>query len=628
MGERVRETPDALAVREALTGRELSYRNLWELAGATATRLAALGIGPGAVVALDLDRGADLVVAALAVIRTGAGYLPVDGSAPADRVAVILSDSRAQAVLVGDGSARRSRAIHLPRAMPVLTVVRETEGGASSPAEPTDTAVFAPAVDVDEESPLCVGYTSGSTGVPKGVVVPHRAVRDLVSDPAAVGAITAADRVAQLANPAFDAFTWEVWGALTAGAPLIVLPTVVEVDLARWSGLLAYESISSALLTTSLFHMVSREAPGSLGCLRQLLVGGEQLDLAAAERVLAAGAPQTLLNIYGPTETTVFATAFACTQASLTGRRRVPVGTAVRRAQLHVLDDRMQPVPDGETGELYIGGPSVTKGYLHQPERTAHAYRELDGHGLVYRTGDLVRRLADGELEVVGRADRQVKLRGFRIELEEIEQAAVATGHAEAAFVEKLGEGHTARLVGAFLRPDRRAVPDTGAAGAGPAGRLAAALASRLPTYMLPALWLPLEDLPLGSTGKADRTRIRALLAEFADSAAQTAPGAAAPAADLSADPAASARTGSSAAEGAAHTVAVVWAELLGLPGPEALRPTDDFLGLGGNSILATQAAFRIAERLGTPVDPTDILLTPSLTALAAQLDGSVAADR
>ncbi|MCY0927960.1 non-ribosomal peptide synthetase [Streptomyces sp. H27-H1] len=606
VAERVRETPHACAVREARTGVELTYRQLWDRAGETAALLASAGIGPGALVALDLERGSELIVALLGAVRAGAAYLPIDGHAPADRVTAVLKDSGARAVIVGRGAERRRRPFEADAATPVLTV--------PTPGDAPIIGGSHPDVRVDEESALCVGYTSGSTGVPKGVVVPHRAVRDLVTE-AGFGAVTSADRVGQLANPAFDAFTWEVWGALTAGAPLIVLPSVVEVDLETWTGLLVSESVSTALLTTSLFHMVAREAPAALGTLRELLVGGEQLDLSATLRVLDAGGPRRLVNIYGPTETTVFATAFACTAESLSGRSRIPVGSPVRRASVHILDEELRPVDPGQTGELCVGGPSVTSGYLNQPERTGRTYvrhTAADGStGTVYRTGDLARQLPDGLFEVVGRADRQVKLRGFRIELEEIEQSAVATGRTEAAFVEKVGEGHTARLVGAFLLP-RGAVPGEAP---DPAHGLSAALAEQLPPYMLPARWLPLAEIPYGSTGKADRSRIKALLADAQDPAVPAVP------AETGAP--SGVRPDAEAVDTTAALIAEVWAGLLEVPSA-SITDSDDFIGLGGNSILATQAAFRLAEQLGVQVDPADVLLAPSLAGLAEQLRAEV----
>ncbi|MET9323420.1 non-ribosomal peptide synthetase [Streptomyces sp. NPDC003038] len=627
VADRAAKTPDACAVREAVGGATLSYRELWDRAGAVTAALVGRGVGPGALVALDLDRGNNLIVALLGVVRAGAAYLPVDGHAPEERVTGILKDAGVRAVIVGSGADRRARPLNVAASTAVLTVPEalaaaapdagaagaDTPGGAVPGSD-------APVVAVDEESPCYVGYTSGSTGAPKGVVIPHRAIRDLVTDPEH-GAITSDDRMGQLANPAFDAFTWEVWGALIAGATLVVMPSVVEIDLERWTSLLADEGISTALLTTSLFHMVAREAPASLQGLRQLLVGGEQMDMAATLAVLAAGPPARLTNIYGPTETTVLATYYDCTPESLAGRTRIPVGHPVRAAELYVVDQDLRPVAPGETGELLVGGPSVATGYLNNPERTARSFlphRSLAGvDGLRYRTGDLVRLLPGGIYEVVGRADRQVKLRGFRIELEEVELAATATGRTTAAFVEKTGDGHAARLVGAFLAdPAHPGGPKA-------QGReLADALCAALPSYMLPARWLPLAELPYGSTGKADRSRIRQLLAESAPAAGAEAAGAATATAGAATAGAATAEDRDTGPRDPVRAaVEQVWIDLLGTP---EIDPAEDFIGLGGNSILATQAAFRIGERLGIALDPTEVLLAASLTDLADRLRDQV----
>ncbi|WP_078600847.1 non-ribosomal peptide synthetase [Streptomyces violens] len=593
---RVGERPDACAVRDARGGPSLTYRQLWEQAGRLAHTLATHGVAPGEPVAVDLERGTALIVALLGVARAGAAYLPLDAQAPAERVATVLADAGVRTVLVGEETGE-GRTAGIPGVQQVAV---------DRPAP--DHRFEVPEVPVDGDSPLYIGYTSGSTGTPKGVVVPHRAVRRLVTD-ATFCTIAPGDRVGQAANPAFDATTFEVWGALTAGATLVVLPTVVDLAVDRWAALLQAEDITTLFLTTSLFHLVARTRPGALHTLRNLVVGGEQLDLAAVRAVLAAGPPQRLVNGYGPTEATVFATSFDCTDASLAGRDRIPIGRAIQQTTLHVLDEELRPVAPGQPGELCIGGPGVAKGYLGRPEHTARAFVPEPGTGTpMYRTGDLVRELPDGELELVGRADRQVKLRGYRIELEEIERAALATGLAEAAFVSKVGEGPAARLAGAFL-------PSDGTERGG-AEELAAALARALPAYMLPASWLPLASLPLHSTGKADRGRIDAMIeaatASVEDSAAEAAPSRqpAGPSAPSSGDPVTDALTR-------------IWTEVLGTP---ATAPDQDFLSLGGNSLLATQAAARIREVLAADVEPYDILLAAGIGELAGRVRESAEA--
>ncbi|MFD7339507.1 non-ribosomal peptide synthetase [Streptomyces violascens] len=583
VAERVAQCPEACAVRDP-AGASLTYRELWLRAGWMASALAARGVRPGDPVAVDLDRGVDLVVALLGIARAGAAYLPLDAHAPAERVTGILQGAGVRVAVVAEGDGRRQRRLENTPAVTRLAVP-----GGDPGHEP------APDVAVDEEAPLYIGYTSGSTGVPKGVVVPHRGVRRLVTG-ATYCTIEPGDRVGHIANPAFDATTFEVWGALTAGATLVVLPSVADLALERWTALVRDEGITTLLLTTSLFHLVARARPDALGTLRTLLVGGEQLEISAVRRVLAAAPPERLVNAYGPTEATVIAASFDCTEESLAGRERMPVGRAIQETRIHVLDEDLRPVEPGATGELCIAGPGVAIGYLGLPERTARSFVPEPGTGEpMYRTGDLARLLPDGELEIVGRADRQVKLRGFRIELEEIERAAVATGHTEAAFVAKTGEGPDARLVAACL-----------ASSAPPketARRLGSDLASALPAYMLPSRWTVLDTLPLTSTGKADRRRIEELLDFGPESAG-----------------AGRAEAGPDLGDPLLNVLAGVWAELLGT---RAIGPGDDFISLGGNSILATQAASRIGELLSVDIEPADLLLAPDLGELARQLGRS-----
>ncbi|MFJ8677152.1 non-ribosomal peptide synthetase [Streptomyces sp. NPDC093589] len=591
VAERVREYPDTCALREP-GGTDLTYRQLWHRAGRLAATLAELGIQAGEPVAVDLPRGAGLIVALLGVARAGAAYLSLDAQAPTERVTAILAHAEVRAVVVdGNNTARADRTAGIGGLwrLPVPEGEDAVEPG-TGPAGATRAERT-----VTDDSPLYVGYTSGSTGVPKGVVIPHRAVRRLVTD-ATFCTIAPGDRVGQAANPAFDATTFEVWGALTAGATLVILPTVVELALDRWAALLRDEDITTLFLTTSLFHTVARSSPGALASLRNLIVGGEQLESAAVRAVLAAGAPGRLVNGYGPTETTVFATSFDCTEASLAGRDRIPIGRAIQQTRLAVLDERLRPVGPGQPGELCIGGPGVAIGYLGLPERTAQSFvPDPDTDGLMYRTGDLVRQLADGELELLGRVDRQVKLRGFRIELEEIERAAVATGRAAAAFVVKVGEGPTARLAGAFLPSGPATEADEEAAA------LTADLAASLPAYMLPSSWQLLESLPLNSTGKADRQNIEALIT------AGTQAGTTEP---VSAGE-------SAGGTGPADVLRGIWTELLGT---RTVGPFDDFLSLGGNSLLATQAAARIRELLAVDVEPYDVLLASGIEELTTRI--------
>ncbi|MFI9379981.1 non-ribosomal peptide synthetase [Kutzneria sp. NPDC052558] len=530
----VDRTPDAVAVTDPSTGVCLSYAELWARSGAIAA-----GCRPGDLIALRLPRSTDLVVAQLGVLRAGAAYLPIDAQAPQSRVDTILADSGAVEL----------QAAELP---------------------------VPPAVPVSGEDPCYVMYTSGSTGTPKGVVIPHRAVVRLVTRSHHC-VIAPGDRCAHAANPAFDASTFEVWGALAAGATLVIMPSVLDLTIDEWAIAVRAQRLDTMFLTTSLFHLVARTRPDAFGSLANLVVGGEQLSLDAVRAVLDAGGPGRLVNGYGPTEATTFAAYFDCTPSSLAGLSRVPVGFPLPDTTLAVLDDTRQPVPPGTTGELCIGGPGVALGYLG---RTSVSFTDdpLTG-SFLYRTGDLARQLRTGAIELLGRVDRQVKLRGFRIELEEIERALLASAPLAEAAVEKIGDGPTAFLA-AFVSP---ATVDIDS--------LSARLALDLPAYMLPARWITLDELPFGPTGKLDRARLRAM--------------------------AESAQTSAAGVDHPGHAVLEICREVLRVP---AVRPSDNFLDLGGNSLLAVQVATRIRHRLHVRVEPADVLLADSCGELARRL--------
>jgi amino acid adenylation domain-containing protein len=558
----VERRPSATAVRDSLSGASLTYGELWERAGWLAGELARRGVLPGDLVAVGMDPSLDLVTAFLGILLAGAVYVPLDPHAPAERLALTLSGARCDVVVVGSGQEWARRwAGRLPTGLPWLAVPL---------TEPAGSGV--PDVRAGGHTPAYVSFTSGSTGRPKGVVVPHRAVHRLVVGPNYCS-IGPDDRVANLSNPAFDATTFELWSTLTAGATVVVFPAVTDLPLDDWIARLADDGITTMFLTTSLFHTIARERPGAFRSVRELLIGGEQLDIGAVRRVLAAEPPIRLVNAYGPTEATTFAATFECTADSLAEAERVPIGFALQNTTLLVLDDRLAPVAPGEVGELCIGGPGVALGYLGQPALTSEKFVLEPGAGhRVYRTGDLVRRLDSGALEVVGRRDRQVKVRGFRIELEEIEEAAVATGLVESAFVEKVGDGPGATLVGFVLANGTGEV----------SGELRRRLGARLPAYMLPSRWIVLPKVPLGPTGKADRARMLALL---------------------------------EAGAGEKETIVMdavgrIWAMVLGVP---HVSPRDNFLDLGGNSVLAVQAASRISQHLAVRVEPGDIMLAETL---------------
>ena len=564
-------------MREATTGRELSYAALWDRSARLTEALRALGVGRGDVVGLDLDRSIDLVVGMLAILRTGAAYLAVDAHAPQSRRAEMLEDADVDVMVCADGSlADRSEPAARSRTGRRSASRRVGENGAAG-----------------EDTPAYVAFTSGSTGRPKGVVIPHRGVVGLATS-ADYCPIAPGDRVANSSNPAFDATTFEVWSTLSAGGTVVVLPTLTDLPLDLWVELIEAESITTMFLTTSLFTMVAAERPSAFRPIRTLIVGGEQLDLTAARRVLSVAPSTRLLNAYGPTETTTFATTFECAPGTLADLDRVPIGYALPDTRLYVLDHDLRRLGVGEEGELGIGGSGVALGYLHRPELTTERFLAEESvggphGGFVYRTGDRVRTLPSGAIELLGRRDRQIKLRGFRIELEEIERAAVDTGLVAAAFVEKQGTGPSAQLVGYLLPPVSSGRPSDLAAA------VATGLSERLPAYMLPARWELLAELPVGPTGKTDRTSLAAHLV-----ASDAIP------AGLVTRPA------------AGHIgLAEIWREVLGVTG----AANGSFLALGGNSILAVQLVARARGRLGIELLPRQVLRAGSVAELIASTD-------
>ena len=561
-----------------MTREELTYRELWQRSGWLSGALAERGVGRGSVVAIALERSVSLVVAFLGILRTGAAYLPLDAAAPTPRLDGMMRDADTDLIVCTSearaGNDRQWK--HLPSGMHLITV---PTAGSAAPAPSGSTG----------DDPAYVAFTSGSTGRPKGVVVPHRAVRRLAVAPLFC-TVGPGDRVGNAANPAFDATTFEIWNALIAGAAVVVLPTVADLPLDDWIDLIRRERINGLFLTTSLFHTLARERPAAFSSLDTLVVGGEQLELGAVRRVLAADPPARLVNGYGPTETTTFAAYFDCTPDSVQFIDRIPIGDPLQDTTLSILDDRLTPVPPGELGELCIGGPGVALGYLGLPQLTAEKFVEHpETTEVIYRTGDLARLLPTGRYEVMGRRDRQVKLRGFRIELAEIERAAIASGLLDAAFVEKVGDGPAAALVG-FALPVSDPQP------AGPVvGALQEVLRTRLPSYMLPARWVVLDRLPIGSTGKTDRGALLALL-----------------------NPLDFTPTDPTQSNALTDDLAEIWRDVLGVP---QVSPADNFLDLGGNSILAMQVAARMRERLGRSVEVAEILLADTLAALGTQVE-------
>ncbi|MGH3166961.1 MAG: non-ribosomal peptide synthetase, partial [Trebonia sp.] len=484
--EQAGRDPDAVAVVSG--GHELSYAGLDRRANRLARYLVSRGAGPERIVALALPRGELMVVALLAVMKAGAAYLPVDPDYPAARITFMLADARPVLLVSDTATAGRLPAGGVP-------VVALDHGDTSSEiaARPS-----APVTDDERIAPLRTGnpayviYTSGSTGTPKGVVVTHAGLASLALSEAETFAVTASSRVLQFSSPSFDGSVLDMLMAFPSGAALVV-------PASRPFGGDALRQVIADYRITHIFvpPSVLRESDGEPGLgLETVAVGGEALP---GELAAQWSGHTRLVNVYGPTETTVIVTA----SAPLAGDRVPPIGRPLVNTRAYVLDGELRPVPAGVTGELYIAGPGLARGYLGRPRLTAERFVPCpfgDPGQRMYRTGDLARWRRDGNLEFAGRADGQVKIRGFRIELGEIESVLARHPLVDRAVVtvreDRPGDK---RLVAYVTAADGTAADP---------GQLRAHAAANMPGHLIPTAFVPVETFPLLPSGKLDRNAL------------------------------------------------------------------------------------------------------------------------
>ncbi|MGW0548751.1 amino acid adenylation domain-containing protein [Streptomyces altiplanensis] len=570
-----RRTPEATAV--VYGDEELTYRHLVARAGRMAEGLSLRGLTRGDRVGVCLAPGTDLVTAFLAIVWAGCAYVPLDPAHPPRRRAELLRDCGARLLIGGTGTAGAG-AEPVPGGPGAVSPAALLARAGKTPEPPP------PAGSPDDIAYIC--YTSGTSGTPKGVAVPQRAVTDLVTDTDYIG-LGPQDRVAQASNPAFDAATFEVWGALCNGARLVGLPRDVVVDPDALADAVRDRGVSVLFLTTALFHLVALERPDAFAPLRTLLVGGEVLDARRVRHVLAHP-PGALLNVYGPTETTTFATWHTVDRLA-EDAATVPIGVPLRRMRAHVLDEYLHEVPAGVTGELYLAGPGLAHGYWAAPTATAERF-VADPAGAagdrLYRTGDRVRRSADGTIGFRGRTDQQIKIRGFRVEQGEVE--AELSSHPEvasAAVAVDRGPSDDLRLT-AYVTPAPGAGPDL-------AGRVSDWLRETLPGYAVPSAIVQLDRLPLTGNGKVDRSALPAGKALRP------------------------ARTSAAPRTALESALAVLWAELLDA---DEVGVHDDFFQLGGHSLTVNRLRVLITQTLGVELSLAEIFDTKTVAEQAAAL--------
>jgi amino acid adenylation domain-containing protein len=557
---------------------QISYEELNRRANRLAHRLVRLGVGPESRVGIMLERSIEMITGLLAIMKAGGAYVPLDPDYPRARLDFILAETDAEVMLTDERGLERLPDEYRDR---VLLVDKDQDAVAREDEQNLG-------VNISSDSLAYVTYTSGSTGKPKGVSVVHRAVVRLVrrTDYASFGS---SETFLQLASLAFDASTFEIWGSLLNGARLVLMPAR-EASLEELAYAIRQHQVTTLWLTAGLFHLMVDHQLEALRTVRQLLAGGDVLSVSHIEKFLANSGDVKLINGYGPTENTTFTCCYA-----MTGPREflssVPIGRPVSNTEVYILDENWQPAGIGVTGELYIGGDGLARGYFNRPDLTAarfipHPFSMEPGRRL-YQSGDLARYLPDGNIEFIGRRDRQVKVRGFRVEPGEIE--TILDQHSsvrESVVVAREDSPGGQRLVAYLVaRPGQ---PSN-------VSELRNYLKERLPEYMLPSVFVLLDEIPLTPHGKVDRNVL--------------------PAPDQSRPE----LKGSSAVprDAIEAALAEIWAQVLGL---ERVGIHDNFFDLGGHSLLAIQITSRLHKVLQVLMPIRSIFETPTVADLAAKI--------
>ncbi|NJK48665.1 amino acid adenylation domain-containing protein [Candidatus Gracilibacteria bacterium] len=568
----VEKNPEAVAL--VFKEQQITYQELNCRANQLAHYLKKVGVGLEGLVGICIDRSLEMIIGLLGILKAGGAYVPLDPAYPTERLANILSDTGVRILLT------QQRLIEKLSAIKVHLLVLDSDWGVISSESENN-----PLSTVKPDNLAYVMYTSGSTGQPKGVEVLHRGVVRLLFGVDYVR-LDASQNFLQLANIAFDASTFEIWGALLHGAKCVLFPGKIP-TFKELSNTLQKHKITILWLTSALFNAVIDDDPDTLSGISQLLIGGEALS-SDRVRLAQKSLPSTqIINGYGPTESTTFTCCYPIPQLLDSSLKSIPIGRAIANTQTYILDRHLQPVPVGVAGELYIGGDGLARGYLNRPDLTAEKFisNPFD-RSKFYKTGDLARYIPDGNIEFLGRIDRQVKLRGFRIEPEEIETVFTQHPQVNEAIVLVREISHHKHLVAYIVLKERSLNLSD----------LRIFLKEKLPQYMLPSAFVTLKALPLTPNGKVDRHALpMPEITAFTQNGHLTL---AKPSKfELPRTP-------------TEEILATMWAEVLGL---KQVGIDDRFFELGGHSLLATQLTSRVRQTFSLELPLSSLFEAPTI---------------
>lgn len=580
--EQVNRAPNAPALQ---FGNQLfTYDALNKGSNQLAHYLRKRGVGANVLVGLGMEQSSHTIAGMLSILKAGGAYVPLDPTYPVERLRFMIEDAQVAVVLTHQKYVKcftECNVVVICLDQEWETIAQESEANLSP---------------VTAGNLAYVIYTSGSTGIPKGVAVPHRAVNRLVCNTNYI-VIEPGDRIAQASNLAFDAATFEIWGALLNGAQLIGMDRDLLLSPLDFAAQIQQQKISALFLTTAVLNQIVREVPDTFRSLKYLLFGGEAVDPESIRMILKHGKPQHLIHVYGPTENTTF-TSWCEIKDISEDATTIPIGKAVANTKIYLLDKFLSPVPIGIKGEIYIGGDGLANGYLNRSELTIERFIETSAlksfekwikPERLYRTGDLARYQADGTLEFLGRIDDQVKLRGFRIELGEIESMLNQHPAVQKSVVLLREARGDQRLVAYVVL--KQAISEV--------QELRAFLRTKLPEYMLPSAYVILEDLPLTPNGKVDRRALPFIPIQTVTQANNISTEVV-PQTSVEAE------------------LADIWIQLLGL---QQIGVHDNFFELGGHSLLATQLVSRIRNRFQVEVPLRCLFEMPTITELAKYIE-------